>query len=163
MEDTAEALNTILDNFQARCKHLENITADDSLRLTRIVQAQEIFIGVSELAINLNQWMEEYEDLLPTDEEGEVICPVNGEPGYRFRQDNIEAAHNWIEEAQIKARTALVKFKHNQNFADKGYIESTVLCEFLKGTLLSWPRSEPIVMLRPYLKVVLEGNMRRRG
>jgi len=55
MEDTAKALNTILDGFRNRCKHLENITADGSLMLPRIVQAQEVFIRVSELTTNLNQ------------------------------------------------------------------------------------------------------------
>ena len=96
MEETAEALNTILNSFQNWCKRLENITADDSLRLTRIVQAQEIFIGVSEMTANLNRRIEEYQDLLPTDDEKDVICPIYGEPGYRFRPENINQVLNRI-------------------------------------------------------------------
>ena len=120
MEDTAEALNTILDNVRGRCKHLETITADGSLRLNRIVQAQEIFIGVSELTTNLNQQMEEYEDLLPTDKEGEVIHPVYGEPGNRFRPENINQVLIRLMDSQTKAWTVMVKFKHSQNPRDKG-------------------------------------------
>ena len=87
--------------------------------------------------------MDEYEDLLPTDEEGEIICPIYGEPGYRFRPDNIDEAHNLIEAAQVKARMAMVKFKHSQNVRDKGYIEATALFTFLKPLTLrklSWPK-----------------------
>ena len=73
MEETAKALNTILNGFQKRCKCLENITADGSLMMGKIAEAQEMYIKVSELLTNLNRWVREYEDLLPNDEEEEII------------------------------------------------------------------------------------------
>ena len=51
----------------------------------------------------------------------------------RFRPDNIDEAHNCLEESQTKSKKAMVKFKHSQDFAAKGYIQDTTLCNFLKS------------------------------
>ena len=78
--------------------------------------------------------MREYEDLLLTDEELEIIRPDYGQPGYRFRPENINQVHINLTDVQMKAMRDLVKYKHSQDHQVKGFIEATALCDFLNGT-----------------------------
>ena len=60
-----EALNGIMDTYRGRFKHLENITKDGVLQMDKVIQAQEIYIEISDLEANLNARMEAFEDRLP--------------------------------------------------------------------------------------------------
>ena len=115
MEGTVEALNTVLNNYQGQCTHLEKIIQEDFLWMNKVVRAQEIYIRITQLVTTLNIRIEEFEDNLPIDKEGNPRLPVNGEVGYRFRPENIKEVHDRIEQTQQQARRALVKFKHDQD------------------------------------------------
>ena len=130
-----EALNRIMDTYKERCKCLEDITRDGVLQMTNVIQAQEIYIKVvSELVATLHARMEEFEDTLPLDKEYDLILPVEGEEGYRFRPENINKVHDRIKDVWKKAIRALVKFKHNQSPDNAALIEDAALCFFLKGS-----------------------------
>ena len=82
MTENVEALNGIMDTYRGRCKCLEIITRDGVLQMNRIIQAQEIYLGILDLSANLNDRMEEFEDNLPKDQQDDPLLPVNGQEGY---------------------------------------------------------------------------------
>ena len=132
MAENVEALNGILDTYSGRCKRLENISRAGVLRLNRVDQAQEIYVGVTDLAENLNARLLVFENDLPIDDEGDQILPVNGQEGYRFRPENIGDVYDRIEATQKAARKALIKFKHEQDPEDDAQIKAAAICDFLK-------------------------------
>ena len=99
-----------------------------------IVQAQEAYNGLSKLLAELTRGLEEFQEGLPSDPEGNPVLPVYGEPGYRFRPENVDQFYNRIGAALDDAVKALVKFKHLQSSRVQAAIKSTALCGFLKDS-----------------------------
>ena len=60
-----EALNRIIDTCYERCKCLEDITRDGVLRMANVIQAQEIYIEVSDLERKLDHRWGEFVDTFP--------------------------------------------------------------------------------------------------
>ena len=133
MADNLEALSVIFDSHRGRCKRLETLTRVGKLRLANVDQVQEIYAGVDDLRKNLNTRLEAFIASLPVDEEDEPILPVNGQEGYRFRDENTEEVFNRIEETLKTARRALVKFKAEQDPGDAALIREAAICNFLQG------------------------------
>ena len=96
MEEIVETLNNVFETYQWQIKRLENRTKEGSLWVETIVQAQEAYNGLSKLLAELTRGLEEFQEGLPSDPEGNPVLPVYGEPGYRFRPVNIDQFYDRI-------------------------------------------------------------------
>ena len=99
MDQNLEALNTIFTSYKRRCNKLENATTEGVLRIVDLIQVQNLYNEINETGHELARRLSDLEDAFPEDEEGNIVPPIRGEPGYRF---NPEAA------AEVKQRMKLL-------------------------------------------------------
>ena len=88
---------------------------------------------VNETKHELSKRLSDLEDALPEYEEGNVIFPIDGEPGYRFNAEASTEVKNRIEEALSVARHNMVSFKRNQRSDTASLIQEQAICNFLAG------------------------------
>ena len=100
MEEAMESLNYIFKTYEKKIKRLETLTKEGSMRVGRIVNAQGVYLELSDLMVDLDKKLEEFESNLPTDAEGEPVLPRYGEPGYMFRPENVDLFFDGVEAAQ---------------------------------------------------------------
>ena len=93
-----EPLNHAFEHGQKLIKCLENLTKEGSLRINKMIKAQETYKELSDLMSDLVTNLEVYEVTLPTDPEGKPEFPTYGNPGYRFRPENVELLYDRVEE-----------------------------------------------------------------
>ena len=80
--------------------------------------------------------IEDFPNGLPTNDEGELIVPINGEAGYHWREEEEQAVKNAIQASLGNAEVAMVWFKHSCNDQQAAVIEAQASCDFLQGSPL---------------------------
>ena len=133
MGEILEALNNIFRDYRTNCNNLERLVSPDRLRIQHVLQAQQRFQNLAQLLDDLSGRLLEFHEGLPTNDEGEIIYPVNGEEGFAYNPDRSDPALDRIREVLETARKALVKFKHEQEPVDAAHIKAAAICDFLKG------------------------------
>ena len=81
MEEILESLNNVFETYQGLIRRLKNPTKEGSLHLGNIIQAQEAYTALNDLMADLSRGIQDFEENLPSDPEGDPVLPHNGQPG----------------------------------------------------------------------------------
>ena len=78
--------------------------------------------------------MQEFNDGLRLNEDGDPVLPVNGDPGYRWRDEEYRAVLDTINGALERAALAMVWYKKSCNMVVAARIQNEATCGFLQGS-----------------------------
>ena len=112
-EDILAQLNTVHDTFIRRCRQLEVITSP--ARLTNLVtfnRAQEVYRDLHLFGANYSEVIQAWELTLDANEEGDLIYPIHGEPGHRFRVEEQEQVNTRLSNVLQESHDQLIRFLH---------------------------------------------------
>ena len=86
-----------MDNYHWQCQALDRAIQPVRLNPADIVFTQQKYNQLADLQAGFSHNVQEFNDSLCLDEEGDPVLPVNGEPGYRWREEEYRAVLDTID------------------------------------------------------------------
>ena len=85
MADILDQITAQRDDYHWQCQALDQTVQPVRLNPADIVFAQKKYNKLADLQARFSHNMQEFNDSLRLNEKGDPVLPVNGDPGYRWR------------------------------------------------------------------------------
>ena len=128
-------LNNAMDDYRRMCRALDWAVQPNWLSTADMGLAQNHYNALKAFQTRFAGLIEDFANGLPTDAEGKLIVPINGEAGYHWREEEEQAVKNAIQASLNNAQVAIVLFKHSCTVLQAAGIEDQATCNLLWGSL----------------------------
>ena len=109
MADLLDQITAQMDNYCWQCQALDQAVQPVRLNPADIVFAQQKYNQLADLQAGFSHNMQEFNNSLHLNEEGDPVLPVNGDPCYQWREEEYRAVLDTIDGALERAALAMVQ------------------------------------------------------
>ena len=131
MAELLELINAQMDNYHRLCQNLDRAVQPGQLNKADSNLAQELYNQLSLLRARFTSLIREFNNVLPLNKEGDPILPVNGKPGYWWREEEKNAVLGVIGASLDRASLAMVQYKQSCTIVVALRIQYESICGFL--------------------------------
>ena len=113
MADLLREFTNAMDDYRRMCRVLDQVVQPNWLTIAVIGLAENRYTALETIQTNFTRLIDEFVNRLPTNDEEDPILMINGEAGYRWRDEEKLTVKNAIQVYLSNAVKAMVRFKHS--------------------------------------------------